>query len=936
MPRPWQVRAAMASDQRPDRAQIVRNLFEQAVRRPPEERAALLDEKCADDLDLRSEVESLLDGLQADAPSLDRLLESPSSETVDGAPRGAQLRPALQDRYEIEGEIGRGGMATVYVAQDRKHGRKVAIKVLRPELAATLGVDRFLAEIRTAATLQHPHILPLHDSGEAGGLLYYTMPFVAGESLRARIDRGGPLPLDEAVRIATAVAEALDYAHRQGVVHRDVKPANILLHDGQAVVADFGIALAVGKAGGARVTKTGMSLGTPQYMAPEQASGDRPVGPAADIWALGCVLYEMLVGEAPYTGPTLQAVIGKIARGAFEPIRAKRPSVPLHVDAAVCRALEKLPGDRFPEARGLGRALVDPAFRHGGVEAVRRVSGRPLLVGALAVLAVFVGAWVFSASSGSSITEPLTERIAVLPFEDLTNSGGEDGLGRLMAYTVADRLTSLEIAEVVPFADVQVELGTGQTAPSAEALAARTGATLLVEGSFHNRDTAFVVQARVIDPINKVVVAAPPPATGPTSDPDVAVQAMVDRLLGAVALHLDPDLGVWSGKTPKLAAVRAFVDGSAHVANQDWPGAEEDLRRATALDSTFIAPYWVLGVAALHNQRKWGAIDSLVSVLDRRSLVLSDIDRARIDVVRSMVAGRRGQALEAMERIADVSPGMDRFMAGFLAETHNQPGRALDWLESMDPDVGFVKRWPFYWISLSAVQNRLGRYEEELQTIREATGRFDRGISLWAMRPLAALGEASAVEDTIAVVISEGAHHAALFGVASLRAYGHSEASVRSARRVVDHLRSSDIGDGLRDRTALAEALTLAGEYVEARRIHETLATDHPEDIAVQGRLGLAAAFVGDTAEANRVADWLEARDGAYLFGHQHSWRVRIAGALGDADLAARALRQGLGEGLAFNPNAVPYGGSWIWPMEWVFEPIRDDPQFRRLIKPAG
>jgi serine/threonine-protein kinase len=285
-------------------------------------------------------------------------------------------------------------MATVYLADDLKLDRKVAVKVLRPELAAVVGAERFLAEIRTTANLQHPHILALHDSGEAAGFLYYVMPYVEGESLRTRLDREQQLPVDEAVRLTTALAAALDYAHRHGVVHRDIKPANILLHDGEPMVADFGIALAVGNAGGDRLTETGLSLGTPQYMSPEQAMGDKPVGPAADVWALGCVLYEMLAGEAPYTGKTLPAIMGKIATAALEPVRTERPSVPGHVDRAVSKALEKLPADRFTGAQDFARALGDEGFRYG--ERDGRDSGgagvwRPVALVAGVAAAVFAG-----------------------------------------------------------------------------------------------------------------------------------------------------------------------------------------------------------------------------------------------------------------------------------------------------------------------------------------------------------------------------------------------------------------------------------------------------------------------------------------------------------------------------------------------------------------
>src|SRR5512138_2755054 len=271
---------------------------------------------------------------------------------------------AIGDRYRIERELGAGGMATVYLAHDLRHDRDVAIKVLEPELAAALGADRFLAEIRTTARLQHPHILPLLDSGDADGGLYYVMPFVSGETLRSRLARERQLPVDEAVRIAREVADALSHAHAGGVVHRDIKPENILLQDGHARVADFGIALAIEQAGGTRLTQTGLSLGTPQYMAPEQAMGERTIDARADIYSLGCVLYEMLTGEPPFTGPTAQAIVARVITDTPRPVSLQRRSVPAHVEAAVERALEKLPADRFSTATEFAAALVGTGAHH--------------------------------------------------------------------------------------------------------------------------------------------------------------------------------------------------------------------------------------------------------------------------------------------------------------------------------------------------------------------------------------------------------------------------------------------------------------------------------------------------------------------------------------------------------------------------------------------
>ncbi len=353
-----------------------------------------------------------------------------------------RLNAALEGRYAIERKLGEGGMATVYLADDLKHERKVALKVLKPELAAVVGAERFLAEIKVTANLQHPHILPLHDSGEADGFLFYVMPYVEGETLGDRIAREKQLPVNEAVALATKIAGALQHAHEHGVIHRDIKPANILLQDGEPVVADFGIALALGVAGGTRLTETGLSVGTPFYMSPEQATGDQAVVASTDTYALGAVLYEMLVGEPPYPGATAQAVLGKIIAGKPVSATEQRPSIPANVDAAVRCALEKLPADRFTSAQDVVRALGDEHFRYGEDAATVGVasagSWNRLSTGLAVALALTLG-WSLFGPESPAPTQPV-ERFAS-PFGNaaLPNNTGRSAFnlspdGRQLVY----------------------------------------------------------------------------------------------------------------------------------------------------------------------------------------------------------------------------------------------------------------------------------------------------------------------------------------------------------------------------------------------------------------------------------------------------------------------------------------------------------------------
>ncbi|MDO8501462.1 MAG: protein kinase [Gemmatimonadaceae bacterium] len=377
------------------------------------------------------------------------------------------LPSILAERYEIVRRIGRGGMATVYLARDRKHDRDVAVKILHPELAQSLGADRFLREINIAAQLTHPHILPLHDSGETAGLLYFVMPFVVGESLRDRLTREKQLPMDDALRITCQVASALDYAHRHNVLHRDIKPENILLEDGHAVLADFGIARAIGSASEGQLTATGMTLGTPAYMSPEQSAGEQSLDGRSDLYSLASVLHEMLAGEPPFTGPTAQTIIAKRLSGSPPRIRTVRPSIPAAVEEALLRALDPVPADRYATAEQFRAALAacsqesgeryaDSTARgtvsgvRGGSRFVRFGSRRAKAFAAIVMLLVLFGAWWRFGDllrGGGPV-----QTLAVLP---LTNASGDAEFAYL-----ADGLTDALIADLVRIPGVRVISGT--------------------------------------------------------------------------------------------------------------------------------------------------------------------------------------------------------------------------------------------------------------------------------------------------------------------------------------------------------------------------------------------------------------------------------------------------------------------------------------------
>jgi serine/threonine-protein kinase len=379
----------------------------------------------------------------------------------------SRLQAALAGRYEVERKLGEGGMATVYLAHDQRHDRRVALKLLRPEISAAVGARRFLAEIRTTANLQHPNILPLFDSGNAapegdgmiGGLLFYVMPYVEGETLRHRLDREGPLPVEEAVRIATAVADALAYAHRMGVIHRDIKPENILVHEGRPLVADFGVALAAERLGASGLTQTGSWVGTPLYTSPEQVTGEGRVDQRTDVYSLGCVLYEMLVGEPPHTGPTARAILARALVKDPTPVRDRRPTVPVHVEAAVHTALQRLPSDRFQAADRFAAALADRGYRMAGDAAAATGRRRRWLWGAAWAASLLAAVWIAGLAQsrqggGASDASTSVSRLSHVLAGDQSFTGVSHPLvaispdGSVLVYVANERLYRRGLAEL--------------------------------------------------------------------------------------------------------------------------------------------------------------------------------------------------------------------------------------------------------------------------------------------------------------------------------------------------------------------------------------------------------------------------------------------------------------------------------------------------------
>lgn len=558
----------------------------------------------------------------------------------------------LADRYAVDREVGHGGMAWVFLAQDLKHHRPVAVKVLRPELGAAIGAERFLREIEIAAKLSHPHILPLYDSGEAAGFLYYVMPFVEGESLRDRLSRERQLPLDDALKITREVADALAYAHSVGVVHRDVKPENILLKSGHAVVADFGIARAISAAGEAKLTETGIVVGTPTYMSPEQVAGDSNLDGRSDIYSLGCVLYEMLAGEPPFTGATAQVIFARRMTDPVPSLRTVREQVPEHVQRAIEKALARTPADRFTTAGHMAGALSDTALP--SPRSARYRPRRRIAAAALAALALVVIAALAIVKFTRPTAAVSAARIAVLPFavrggesfsflgEGLVDllSRGLDGAGELRTVDPGTVLTA--VAQNGGGGTLDIE--------RARALAQRLGAGLYVMGSVNAVGGRLRIQASLYgdtaastEPLTKAAVEGDTAQLFKLVD-DLSAQLLSKRERGPVS-RLAETAGITTGS---LVALKAYLDAEHRLRTASLQPSKLDsaitmFQQAIKEDSSFALAHYRMAVAA-----GWANRAAMSTAASARALALSErLGERDRRLLAAYVDFRRGAANEA-------------------------------------------------------------------------------------------------------------------------------------------------------------------------------------------------------------------------------------------------------------------------------------------------
>jgi eukaryotic-like serine/threonine-protein kinase len=877
-----------------------------------------------------------------------------------------RLTAALADRYRIKRQLGEGGMATVYLATDLRHERPVAVKVLRPEIAAALGSERFLREIKTTAQLTHPHILPLLDSGGADDTLFYVMPYVDGESLRARLGREKQLPLDDALQIAREVADALSYAHSHGVIHRDIKPENILLEAGHAVVADFGIARAVSEAGGDRLTETGVTLGTPMYMSPEQAAGSKDLDGRSDLYSLACVLYEMLGGKPPFTGPTAESVVHQHLTVEPPSIIGLRPAVPAAVASALQRALAKTPADRFnPVAQfaevlgGRGSLAAAPATAGVPAAAARPGWRRAALV-ALPVFAVAVLGLVFGARLIHSRAGPVFPRtaIAVLPLDNLSAQGPNayfagglhdellTELAKVGALTVIGRTSVLQYAQSTKRPrEIGDELGVGSLVEGSvqivndrlrvnvQLLDTKTEAHIWAESYDRTLQDAFAVQSDIAQQIATAVGAALGGAerealTAPPTANPLAYQLYLQGLdyfrragyqrgnLEAAQQLLERAVALDAGFALAHAAL-SEVHGTMFWFDYD-PTLERATRQRTEAETALrLAPESPRGHEAMGLSYYWGQRDYRRALDEFRLAVRGAPGDGGLWNYIGYVERRLGEwdSVEvAYARATQLDPRNPNLFADlgcqFYLAIHRYPDavHACNTALTLAPD--------FHWAAFKKA-NAYVLWKGTLDTLRAI------------IKPLVPETDIGAGEGTVALkrlLLMLLAHQAD-----SLIAYA---GAIRTA--VVE---SQDVYEPrslyaawahlLRGDTIMAHAA-----FDSARAILDTAVRNHPDDWRMHVARGQAVAGLGIRPEALREAQWLQQSDvyqrdrfyGPYLAES----RAQILARIGERDSALAEIERILaGPSWSTSVNTLRLDPRW--------DPIRSDSRFQALlVKYAG
>jgi tRNA A-37 threonylcarbamoyl transferase component Bud32/tetratricopeptide (TPR) repeat protein/TolB-like protein len=873
------------------------------------------------------------------------------------------LNAALEGRYVIDRELGQGGMATVYLAEDVRHQRRVALKVLRPELAATMGPDRFLQEVRVTANLQHPHILPLFDSGEADGFLYYVMPYIEGESLRERLAREGELPVAEAVKILSEVVDALAAAHALGVVHRDIKPDNVMLSGRHAVVTDFGIAKAVSEATGRHeITTEGVALGTPTYMAPEQAAADEHIDHRADIYALGAMGYELLAGRPPFQGRTAQQVLAAHVTEAPLPVTERRSAVQEGLAAVIMRCLAKRPADRWQSAdelhthlqtfatpaTGITPTRMQAAVATSGVGLAGKGASAWIKIGVpVTVVALAAGAWAVmgrggavvgdagSAAAGGEVAAGVEQTMFVVaPFQNQSGVDSLDAFGAILADYVTSQISRNDIGPVVPSSTVRTLNASHE--PGTDPIrhyGGGTGSEYVIAGAYFGQGGSLVVQAEVTMVAGSELVSSVGPVDGPISDFMETARLITEPLLSVTSRIADPrGLASSPSTTPPrvYSAYRDYIRASEHRQELEYEAAAELLYRALEADSTYAEALVLTAITEWNLGGLGPVVDSLVQVAERYRADLTPIDLAQLDWIRAWVDGDKESVLSASIRRNSLgAPGATLCRDARMA---NRPRLAIEACGAgYDESSSQPASVDYFWLDFLHSLHQAGEYETMLAEARAAREIFPDESSLVAreIQALAATGRVDDIDPLLRLVQERSAEpgwnfgRTAQFAAQVLAVHGHGAVAEDALERAVVWLAETQPETELH-----AYVLYQAGRLDEARAIVDSLLAEDPDDISLLGLLGVTLAKAGDRDAALEVSARLEEIEARpYVQGRPTSHRAGIAAELGDLDDAVRLLNEAysLGEPYSSEERTLPW-----------FAPLQGYAPYERFIEPKG
>ena len=867
----------------------------------------------------------------------------------------ARLTVALSDRYTIERELGRGGMATVYLAEDLKHHRKVAVKVLRPELAAALGADRFHQEIEIAAQLTHPHILPLHDSGDADGFLYFVMPYIEGQSLRDKLAHEGELPIAEAVRILRDVVEALRHAHKHSVVHRDIKPDNVMLSEDHALVTDFGVAKAVSDATGAiGLTTEGVALGTPAYMSPEQAAADPHIDHRADIYAVGVIAYELLTGRTPFVGTTQQELLAAHVTQTPDPVTKYRESVPPALAQLVMRCLKKKPADRWQTAEELLPQLEALATPSGGVTPTGTMptggattAARRKIVSvagvSVAVMAVAVGAWAILRSEPSTL---VPNRVIVAPFENRTGDAGLDDLSVMVMDWLGQGLIQTTVAEVVPTGTVLhvanvLSAASGQTVVDPRELGNATNATVVISGAYYLAGDSIRFQWQISHVSEERVVSAPEDVLASAADPVAGIDALRSRAMTVIVTHLDPARPIEIiGNPPLIGAYREYLAGVEYLFLGQMESAAAHFSRAYALDTTFLRALRdeYNTYRNTYTPESWSRADSVWSLLEVRS---DRMPSGILDWFRAAMDWDQEERYRVTLRDAGNAPSSNTVsQLAYEALKLNRPTQALEWLDQWVPDGSdYAGRHAMF---RASALHWLGEHERELEYVQGHQTEFTFGSTalLFEVTALAALGHVEVMLpllDEAESRVDPVAGAAPLTAALELEAHGYLDEASRLYAGIIEGSRAFWEENPLPAVAGLlAYALWRSGDPAAAREIVDSARVGFAvsdvfnvvPDVVHLGTVGILAAAVGDTAEAERVSSELATRTDRWARPTARWFRGQIAAELGQLEKALRLLREAYRE-LGFS-GRIPH------PHVAVPRALREYGPFQEFMRPKG